>query len=933
MTFNSKTWFGKNAFLFFALSSSVLWFNNLIAQQITGISASGAVVVSTGNTYAITWTATAGANASYKSIDISFTGVGGNTEVWFKDTSSQTTWQLQYGSVQSAAWKDFCPSSSAMAWKPNSNLTQGAGTATVYIRNSNTTTGVYSNLITFGFGTDCNSITTAITIQATVNIVDANSGIYTWSEPPTGVDSSYKIAANWTPTRTTPKSSDVLVVDLAQGSTRNTTIYMDGVNDSISQFIIYPYNNVTFKCSTSSNSGNWYVGPKTNQLSDNEFRLDSLAGMIYNGGTLNLNLLNNNQALFKSNLTVYSGTLNFNGQGTHTFHKDIAIPGGTLKFHPATGTNTLYLKGTNTKLTGSGGTLYIDSLMNVVIGNGANSTYTLERTLPIISNLTLRANTTVASNSPANYTTSSTVNAFNPHLQLKATPKANSTAHGQVTEIPSTSSITGGVLFEIFNNKQRAYRALGLPLSNGVIIPQFTDNIDVTGNVSGNNANEFTTSCSWCTHSIFSWNETTSGWSPYASANSVTNIPHGSGTLIFFRGAKGNGLGDTTVVANEQVLDFKGNLAQGSYNFSLVNNGTGSLKGYNLIGNPYPCTVDLRNVYESNKNTLLPRFYLYDAVSRKYNTWDSVGKNGNASTRQGTTKFENGASRNTSKLLAAGGAVFFILDPNGSSSTLTFNENHKFVGAHSSTKHFSSGVQEETSSECNELKSELRFQNNVQPESDGFTMEFDRAGMSQDGDVYDATKMWAYLAYGPVTANNSWLSIDRRDKIANPGESKSIPLKVVYPKDAPTAMEISFNYCASGNYRYDVKLIDKFNQTSTPVTEGTTYTFNASNTDEKKSDRFELVFTGKTISNTADLESKKPIIYPNPTDGQIQIIGNGQQINKIEIFSNFGQLLLSENIKPLSDVISVSISKLPTGIYIIKTHTTLGSHSQLVNRQ
>jgi hypothetical protein len=927
-----KSWYTKHLLKTGIICSLIFKFNIILGQSITGISASGAIVNSSGSNYSITWTSVAGVNAEYKEITLSLTGFGGNTEIWFADTSSQSTWELQYGSVGSNAWKEFCPGNAGpgapMPFKPGNNVT----TAKVYIRNSLSTKGTFSNLITFGVGSGCSSFTTSITIQATVNIVDANTGIYTWSEPPTGVDSSYKIAANWTPTRTTPKSSDILVVDLAQGTMRNTTIYMDGVSDSISQFIIYPYNNVTFKCSTSSNSGNWYVGPKTNQLSDNEFRLDSLAGMIHNGGTLNLNLLNNNQALFKSNLTVYSGTLNFNGQGNHTFHKDISIPGGTLKFHPSSGTNTLYLKGTNTKLTGSGGTLYIDSFMNVVIGNGASSTYTLERALPIISNLTLRANTTVASNSIANYSTSSAVNAFTPHLQLKATPKANSTAHGQVTEIPSTSSITGGVLFEIFNNKQRAYRALGLPLSSGVIIPQFTDDIDVTGSVTGNNANDFTTSCSWCTHSIFSWNETSSSWTPYASGNSVTTIPHGSGTLIFFRGAKGNGLGDTTIVANEQTLDFKGTLAQGTYNFTLVNNGTGTLKGVNLIGNPYPCTIDLKSVFLSNTNTILPRFYLYDAVSRKYNLWDSVGKNGNAPTRTGTTKFENGSNRNTSKLLAPGAAAFLVLDPNGSSTTLSFNESHKFSGSKSATKHFSSGVQEDPSIECNELKSELRFQNNVQPESDGFTMEFDRAGMSQDGDVYDATKMWAYLAYGPVTANNSWLTIDRRDKITNPGETKSIPLKVAYPKDAPTAMEISFNYCASGNYRYDVQLVDKFKQTSTPVTEGTTYAFNVSNADEKKSDRFELVFTGKELSNTSHISNKRPVVYPNPTDDQIQIIGNGLHISRIEAYSNMGQLVAIKIIKDDGDLHSISLSSLPAGIYIIKTQTTLGSYSQLINK-
>ncbi len=917
-----------------ALIAPLLFLTNLKSQSITGISATGAIVNASGSNYSITWTSVAGANAQYKEITLSLTGFGGNTEIWFADTSSQSTWELQYGSVGSNAWKEFCPGNAGpgapMPFKPGNNTT----TATVYIRNSLTTKGTFSNLITFGIGSGCGSFTTSITIQATVNIVDANSGIFTWSEPPTGVDSSYKIAANWTPTRTSPKSSDVLVVDLAQGSTRNTTIYMDGVSDSISQFIIYPYNNVTFKCSTSSNSGNWFVGPKTNQLNDNEFRLDTFAGMIYNGGTLNLNVLNNNQALFKSNLTVYSGTLNFNGQGRHTFHRDINIPGGSLRFQPASGINTLLLRGNNTKLTGTGGNLYIDSNMDVSIGNGSTSTYTLQRVLPIISNLTVAANTTISSNSPTNYSTSTNVNAFEPFLQIKSTPKANSSAHGQILAIPSTSSITGGVLFELYNNKQRAYRALGLPLSNGIIIPQFTDDIDVTGNVSGTNANEFTTTCSWCTHSLFSWNETTSTWSPYTSGSSVTTIPHGSGMLIFFRGAKGNGLGDTTVVANDKVLTFKGTVAQGTYNFTLANNGTGTIKGYNLIGNPYPCTIDLREVYESNKNTILPRFYLYDAIGRRYNTWDSVGKGSNqAPSLDGTTNFKNNGNRNKTKLLAAGGAVFFVLDPNGSSTTLTFNENHKFSGARSTTKHFSSGIQEEPSNECNVLRSEIRFQNNIQPESDGFTIEFDNTGMSQDGDVFDVTKMWAYLAYGPITANNSWLTIDRRDKIANPGESKSIPLKVAYPKDAPTAMEISFDYCPSGNYKYDVKLVDKLTQKTTTIEDGTTYNFNASNTDEKKSDRFELVFTGREASSNEKFETESFTIYPNPTQNSIQILDPKTSIQQINVLNTFGQTV--SEIKPSgkTQVKQINLENLPSGIYILELCHKNGKSSQKIIKE
>ena len=84
-------------------------FSMVNSQSITGISATGAVVNSAGSNYSITWTSVAGANAQYKSITLSISGFGGNDEIWFADTSSQSTWELQYGSVGSNAWKEFCP--------------------------------------------------------------------------------------------------------------------------------------------------------------------------------------------------------------------------------------------------------------------------------------------------------------------------------------------------------------------------------------------------------------------------------------------------------------------------------------------------------------------------------------------------------------------------------------------------------------------------------------------------------------------------------------------------------------------------------------------------------------------------------------------------------------------------------------------------------
>jgi hypothetical protein len=772
-----------------------------------------------------------------------------------------------------------------------------------------------------------------------VNVVDANSNIYTWSEPVSGNDSSYKIAGNWTPTRTTPSTDDVLVVDLAQSTTRNTTIFMDGVNDDIDQFFIFPYNNVTFKCSTSTNAGDWTIGKATSTAGD-DFKLDTLAGIRIDGGTLDLNLVSGNTAILRSKLSVLSGTLNVNGPGIVTHRGDIAVNGGTLRYKSSALT-TLNLAGTNTKLTGTGGTLYIDSTVNVVIGNGAASTYTLERILPIISNLTLRTNTTLVSNAPTSYTSVSAINAWTPFLQLKATAKANSTAHGQLATLPSGASITNGAQFEIYNNKQRAYRAFGIPLQNGTVIPQFTDDIEVTGTVTGSNANEFSTTCSFCTHSIFQWNESTSGWTPYASGNDVTNIPLGRGTLTFFRGAIGNGLGDTTVVANEQIIDFKGELTEGNVNVVLNNSGTGTLKGYNLIGNPYPCAIDLRQVYESNKTKILPRFYFYDAIARRYNEWDSVTSNNTPTSpkKNGTTKFQNpGAGvKKEARILDAGGAVFFVVGTNNATETITFNENHKERGLRSSTKHFSSGVQEEAVYPCNEIKGELRYQDATWTESDGFTMEFDIDGGNSDGDIYDMNKLYAgYMGLGTLTANNTWLSIDRRNKIAEIGETKSVPLKVAYPKEGPTAMELGFNFCSEGDPNYKIQLFDKTNNTATEISNGTVYTFTASNAEEKKANRFELLFTGieKQNSNMA-INPTAFSVFPNPSEnGVFYILNNSQAITTFcKIYNLNGQSIREIPLNANDNIETIDLTSLDKGLYLLNIISNQKTQTQKIQIQ
>jgi hypothetical protein len=363
------------------------WNLSLNGQTIDNIIIPGATASSTGSTWNVEFfssTNTTSNKNNYKEIKLVQTGTAGEYIIW-DATSGSSDWEIVQGNPGSQSWFKFC--------KPmlENNQDCGAGktcTTSYYIRHIGSTTGEFKATIKVGISTAANNKnntcqydnSTAFTVEATVNKV-TTTGIYTWSEPQgTGnTDSSYKIAGNWTPTRTTPSTNDVLVVDLAQGSPYSTSIYMDGVNDNIDQFIIYPYNNVTFKCSTTTNTGDWTVGKATSTAGD-DFRLDTLAGMRFDAGTLNLNIPSGNTAMFKSDLSVAGGTLNINGPGTITHRKNINTTGGALNYK-SSATATLNLAGTNTKLTGTGGALYIDSTVNVVIGNGNTSSYTLERIL------------------------------------------------------------------------------------------------------------------------------------------------------------------------------------------------------------------------------------------------------------------------------------------------------------------------------------------------------------------------------------------------------------------------------------------------------------------------------------------------------------------------------------------------------------------------
>ena len=912
-------------------------FTNLVfAQTIDEIIIPGATSSNNGTSWDVEFysstNTTTNAN-NYKEIKVVQTGTKGEYLVW--DASNKTDWQVVMGQPTSGSWKSFC-----YPILENDVACNGKCTVSYYIRHIGTTAGQQTTSITLGLNSSNNcafsSGSPSFTIAATVNKV-ASTGIYTWIEPATGTDSSYKIAGNWSPTRTTISTDDILVVDLAQTSTvRNTTIDISNLTESINQFKIFPYNNVTFRCTANTA---WTVGKATSTSGD-DFIVDLNGGIRKSGvGILEIIIPTGNTATINSKLAVAtnpsgtnSGTLLFSGAGAHSIAGNIHVDGGTLSFKPTT-INNLLLNGSNQTLNGTGGTLYIDSLMFVTIGTGSANTFTLNRSLPLYSKLTLLSNTTIASNSPAS-SSAADWNSWTPHLQFKWFDKVGSKAFGELGVMPTGAAITGGALVEILNSTRRAYRTVGIPLKNAANLSQFVDDIHLTGTVTdAANKDSFTTSCTWCKSSIFRWNEATAGWTAYTSGTSANKIDPGKGVLVFFRGARDldHGLGDTNIVANKQIIDFKGQIQTGNLTVSgLAKTNVGSsLEGANLIANPYPSTLNFRSFYEGNTTKILPRYYTYDALAKNYNSWDS--SIGTSPLKGGASWFQS-AGADTRYINP--GAAFFVFARNNNES-VSFTEAMKEASKRSKGKNF--GVEELKETPCNEFKMTVNYVNDTAFESDGFTMQYDLniSEVSNDGEMYDAPKFYGgHLGLGTTTANNQWLAVDRRTKLAELGNTHTLPLKVAYPKTGPTDLFFTIKSCSFGNGPYKIQLVDKVLNTVEEVGDNSIYQYSINSADERRQDRFEVLFTAvENLLNTKQItkETKDFVVYPNPAvDGQFNIVNNKQnKIQSIEIYNAQGQCIKVIN-HCSNDLIPVALHNVSAGIYSAKITGQNGIESHTI---
>jgi len=158
----------------------------------------------------------------------------------------------------------------------------------------------------------------------------------------------------------------------------------------------------------------------------------------------------------------------------------------------------------------------------------------------------------------------------------------------------------------------------------------------------------------------------------------------GDGFMMYFRGDNITHLTGTPskttypFVAPESVtFSATGNLNQGSYSvvsftesagllYSTSNAGNLNVRGYNLVGNPYPSSIDWSTFSNTNSAAPIygykvnPTVYILDPITGNYDTYNA------------TTGISTG---NASKIIPSGQG--FFVQANNSSPTLTFTESAK----------------------------------------------------------------------------------------------------------------------------------------------------------------------------------------------------------------------------------------------------------------
>ncbi|WP_295794231.1 DUF2341 domain-containing protein [Mucilaginibacter sp.] len=606
---------------------------------------------------------------------------------------------------------------------------------------------------------------------------------------------------------------------------------------------------------TASNWDNTTAGT-TNQLP----AFDGTATLVIPTGLSNYPSLTANASLF--GLTIASGaSFNLNGYTLSVGCNIYNSSGGQILY----GTNNLssiIWNGTQANQTYTGtNTSNTASLGSMTINNTAGGTVTIGGgPVDIYQSLTITQGNLAVGASPA-------------ALTLKST--ATQTAY--VAVIPSGSSITGTVKVERYITGgvgYRGYRLISSPVyaatvsSNNVYdLNYLISGMYLTGTTgtAGGFDKTGNPSLYLFREDLVPNNSTfTSGnfigiskinnalpYNYYVNGGATNyNIPVGNGVMVFFRGNRAAASLATETVstytaAPTVTLTSSGTLNQGQITVhdwytpasaNLAYTGTGSstnysVRGYNLVGNPYASSIDWETFNTTSSTTGIYGVNIGNTI------WEF-----NATLKRYSTYQKGGASTNNGINVISSGQGFYV-QASATSPQLIFNESAKTPAQNVTTNYF-----EITRGELATVRSTGAAQRSymrLQLSADSLNAEDIYIGLdhtAKRGYVFDEDAVYksstGLVSLASISADNVVLAIN---KLSFPQKADTIKLKVNATSTGQYHLDMTeFKNIPS---LYEVWLKDAYKKDSLDIKHNPNYVFDimANDTTSFGSKRFSLI--------------------------------------------------------------------------------------------
>jgi len=336
-----------------------------------------------------------------------------------------------------------------------------------------------------------------------------------------------------------------------------------------------------------------------------------------------------------------------------------------------------------------------------------------------------------------------------------------------------------------------------------------------------------------------------------ASDGGHYTLPIGTGIFFFFRGAATNWSTRTVApyIAPENVtLTTTGLMNTFSvsvkdwYNptsTTLAYTGSGSgtnsaVRGFNMVGNPYPCTIDWCSAYSSTgiirSTTIAPTIWVFNPQTNQYDTFLATSSSGGTGTGNG------------SRYIMSGQGFFVQALPQGSpavAQTLTFTESAKAASQQLTNTNLLMGAPAPQLAGNQVMRLKLMID----------TLNYDDIALifnSSASPKYSNTEDALYIRSSGAPEGLSSFSDDSAKLSIN-----SLPL----PGLAQKVIRLSVDATYTGTYTlqktqldavpklYDIWLMDDLKKDSLDIRNNSTYVFDvdASDTTTFGSNRFRLI--------------------------------------------------------------------------------------------